>query len=70
VSEEREVGSGSLEAAARFAIAVLDAQVLSQGKAWNPKLAYTAAKYLTANLPEARNAESPRNGGLSDRAAS
>jgi hypothetical protein len=57
--EPLDVGSGSLEAAARFAIAVLDEQVISQGKAWSPKLAYTAStytasKYLAANLPDAR----------------
>lgn len=52
MTSEPVIGRQSLEAAARFAIAVLDAQVHSHGREWDPKLAYTAIKYLEQNLPE------------------
>lgn len=52
-----EVGDSSLPAAARFAIAVLDVLVDSQGREWSPKLAYTASKYLKRNLDQQSNVQ-------------
>jgi hypothetical protein len=50
----------SLEGAARYAVAVLSAQVASQGRDWSPKLAHTACKKLEAALaaPPSRNGSS------------